>query len=220
MNVIRSVILRAVLTGSIRPLGAEGVPSGIAKRPVNEPIRLTQLGLVGDEHADLRNHGGVDKAVQHYPHEHYATWCRDLPAKAELFVTGSFGENVSTEGMTEENVCVGDIYRIGGALLQVSQGRSPCRKLVIRFGAPDMVERVLTSGRTGWYYRVLEIGQVGPGDTFELMERPCPEWSVARVQQVLHGNKIDKGALSLLVLLPQLATSWRDKATRRLVSIV
>lgn len=213
-----SVSLAAVLVGQIQPLGPEGLPSAIRKLPMTGPVAISLQGLAGDAQADRRNHGGADKAVHHYPQEHYAAWRNDLPHLADLFATGGFGENLATTGLTEENVCIGDLFRVGHALLQVSQGRSPCRKLNARFGLDDMTARVLANGRTGWYYRVLSPGECRAGDAISLEQRPCPEWSIARVHQVLTGTHLDRGALALLAGLPQLAPGWRDKAARRLVA--
>lgn len=191
--------------------------SGIDKRPVAGPIRVTRLGLAGDEQADRRHHGGPDKALHHYPAEHYERWRGELPGKAALFVIGGFGENLSTRGLTEATVCLGDVWRLGGALLQVSQGRQPCRRLNLRFDLPDMVERVRQSGRTGWYCRVLEEGIAAPGDHLVLQDRILPDWSVARLTDTVLGSGRDRAALALLASMPHLSVSWRERAARRLI---
>lgn len=157
--------------GRVKALGRHGLMSGIDKRPVAGPIQVTRMGLAGDDQADRRHHGGPDKALHHYPAEHYEYWRSELPGKATLFVNGGFGENLSTRGLTEATVCLGDVWRLGGALLQVSQGRQPCHRLNLRFDLPDMVERVRESGRSGWYYRVLEEGIAEPGDCLVLLDR-------------------------------------------------
>ena len=208
--------LLALLAGRIEPLGGDGQLSAIRKQSVAGRLQVTEQGLVVDAQADRRHHGGVDKALHHYPHEHYAAWRGELPGQAPLFETGGFGENLSTEGLMEENVCVGDLFRVGSALIQISQGRSPCWKLNVRFGVEDMAQRVQSSGRTGWYYRVLEAGEVGAGDELSLLERPCPDWSIARLWQVLYGGAVDRDALAVLAAMPQLAPGWRDKAGKRL----
>ena len=159
-----SVTIAEVLVGRAEPFGPSSFSSAIRKRPVTESINLASVGFAGDEQADRRYHGGPDKAVHHYPFEHYAMWCRERPVLALQLRVGAFGENLSTRGMSEENVCVGDIFRAGSALLQVSQARQPCWKLNVRFGLNDMARLVQASGRTGWYYRVLEEGRVGRGD--------------------------------------------------------
>ncbi|MDP2058036.1 MAG: MOSC domain-containing protein, partial [Thiobacillus sp.] len=152
-----------LLIGQARAFGPNGEPSAIDKHGVATPLRLSVTGFLGDEQGDPSRHGGPDKAVHHYPFEHYAAWCRELPDLAEHFRPGGFGENISTTGLTEQNVCVGDQFSLGTAHIQVAQARQPCWKLGVRFGIPDMPRHVQASARTGWYYRVLEAGVVTPG---------------------------------------------------------
>lgn len=211
--------ITTVLIGTPRPFGPPGRTSTIASRyPVAEPVAVGPDGFTGDQVADTKNHGDVDKAVHHYPRDHYATWVDDLQpgAPAILNVVGAFGENLSTTGITEADVCVGDTYRIGTALLQVSQARQPCWKLNVRFNTADMAKRVQTTGRTGWYYRVLEAGEIGPGSAMTLVDRPQPEWSLARVLHVLYHDMLNRDALSAIAEMPQLAAGWRRLAARRL----
>jgi MOSC domain-containing protein YiiM len=131
---------------------------------------------------------------------------------------GGFGENVSTLGMTERNVAVGDVFRLGRALVQVSQGRQPCWKLSRRFGIVDMARRVQESGRTGWYYRVLEPGLVASGDALELVDRAAPDWSLHRLWHALYVDRLNRGELEGIVALDVLAEGWRRYAIRRLES--
>ena len=126
-----------ILAGSLRPLGPRGVPSGIIKTGISAPMHIGAEGLVGDTQGDLRVHGGPEKAVHHYPFDHYAAWRLDLGDHALLGEPGSFGENVSTSGLTEDAVAVGDVFRLGGAVVEVSQGRQPCWKLSERFAEPS-----------------------------------------------------------------------------------
>lgn len=212
-----AVPLLALNAGRIRPLGREGLPSGIDKQPLAGPMRVTRTGLECDEQADRRYHGGPDKALHHYPAEHYDRWRAELPESADRFRIGGFGENLSTRGLTEATVCLGDIWRLGGAVLQISQGRQPCRRLDLRFDREDMVARVWESGRTGWYYRVLEEGLVGPGDVLVLLERPLPEWPLTRLAHILFGAELDRPALAVLAGSPILSASWRERAARRLI---
>ncbi len=208
--------LLAVHVGPIAELGPERLPSAIAKRPVEGPIELTPLGLIGDFQADRVHHGGHDKTLHHYPAEHYATWQAELPAQSALFRPSGFGENLSTLGICENDVCLGDSFRLGTALIQVSQGRQPCRKLNLRFDTPDMLGRVMASGRTGWYYRVLEPGEIGIGDALILLDRPLPDWPLTRLWQILFGDDKNKDALTWLSQQPLLSASWRERAARRL----
>lgn len=207
-----------VLTGRVAPLGADGRESGIDKRPAPAPWRIGVTGLAGDAQADLAHHGGPEKALHHYPFEHYAVWAQDIGDNPLLRAPGAFGENLSTSGWTEVDVCVGDIVRFGSALLQVSQGRQPCWKLNRRFARKDMSLRVQSSGRTGWYYRVLETGEAQAGDMLQRIDRPCPDWPLARLTRLLYRDGKDAGGLAGMAALPQLAQNWRDLAQRRLTS--
>lgn len=212
-----STIVRAVLVGKVAPLGRHGVPSGIDKRSVDAAVAITTTGLSGDAQGDEKHHGGPEKAVHHYPFDHYRDWRAECPAfAARLAHPGAFGENISTEGLTEANVCIGDVYRLGTALVQVSQGRQPCWRLKERFDDRRMAWRVQESGRTGWYYRVFEMGRVAVGDTMRLVERPADAWTLERVLQVLYRDTLNADCLSCLVELPQLSPSWRELARRRL----
>lgn len=212
-----SAPLLSLRTGRIAAFGPAGEPSAIAKLPVAGRLPVGPDGLAGDQQADREHHGSHDKALHHYPFDHYGTWLMELPQLAGLLHTpGAFGENLSTLGMTEANVCLGDTFRLGDAVIQVSQGRQPCLKLNWRFGVDDMLARVRASGRTGWYYRVLEPGEVGAGDRFELIERGWPDWPLARLWQVLFGTGNDLDALAELSRLDVLALSWRERVARRL----
>lgn len=207
-----------LLTGRAAPLDGSDALSGIAKLPVDHPLALGPEGLEGDEQADRRVHGGVEKAVHHYPVEHYAAWQADLGLLPALAAPGGFGENISTSGLTEATVAVGDIFRLGSALLQVSQGRQPCWKLNRRFDTPDMAWRVQQSGRTGWYYRVLAPGTVAPGDQLELVDRIAPDWTLHRLWHALYVDRLNRGELQGIAGLDVLAEGWRKYAVRRLDS--
>jgi len=142
------------------------VATGIWKAPVAGPVVLRTTNLDGDRQADLSVHGGPRKAVYVYPSEHYAHWRAELP-EADLAVWGAFGENFTTAGLLEEEVAIGDRFRVGTAEVQVTQPRMPCFKLGIKLGDPGMVERFLRSGRPGFYLSVLREGVVEVGDAFE-----------------------------------------------------
>ncbi|MGH8383779.1 MOSC domain-containing protein [Pseudomonas sp.] len=207
--------LETVLTGKAVPFTRPGTNSAIAKQPRSGELAVTELGLTGDEQGDLRVHGGKDKAIHHYPREHYALWSAELGEHPLLQAPGAFGENLSTYGWTEQTVCLGDRLRVGTALLEISQGRMPCWKLNDRFGVKDMSLRVQQSGRTGWYYRVLEEGVLAAGASFELLARPHPQWSVARLSAVLFDKRVDAEVIRQCLELP-LVASWRRTLERRL----
>jgi MOSC domain-containing protein YiiM len=154
----------------------KSVTTGIWKEPVAGRIMLRRNNLVGDRQADLTVHGGRDKAVYVYPSEHYPFWRAELPGMQLPY--GMFGENFTTEGLDEASVRIGDRYHVGGAVVEVTQPRLPCYKLGIRFGRADMPKRFHASGRCGFYLAVAQEGEVGAGDTFELVARNEQELSV------------------------------------------
>nr|WP_207461793.1 MOSC domain-containing protein [Azospirillum sp. SYSU D00513] len=207
----------ALMVGKASPFGPPGRRSAIAKAPVDGPLEVGPEGFLIDEQADRKNHGGPEKAVHHYPLDHHAAWRAELGTEApHLGRPGAFGENIATLGLTEADVCIGDVFRAGSALLQVAQGRQPCWKLNHRFAVPDMARRVQTSGRTGWYYRVLEPGRIAPGDRLALTARPHPDWTLARILHVLYHDTMNRTALAEMAGLPALAEGWRSLARRRL----
>lgn len=209
--------IRHLYAGKVQPLGARQAPSAIAKAPLVGPWTITPTGLAGDEQGDRVNHGGPEKALHHYPRDHYARWAAETPAlAARLAEAPAFGENISLSGMTEADICIGDVYRVGEVLLQVSQGRQPCWKLNERFGIKDMARRVQDTGRTGWYYRVLQPGRISPGDALELVERPQPDWPLTRLIDLLYRRTLAYDELARVAELPELAANWRAMAARRI----
>ena len=208
-------LIDVLLTGRIVPDFAKGRgDSAIAKRAVTGSRRVGLLGIEGDAQADLTVHGGRDKAIHHYPRDHYAGWASLIGAHALLRQAGAFGENISTLGMTEEAVCLGDRYRMGSALVEVAQGRQPCWKQAHYLGEPKLVALMVASGRTGWYYRVIEEGVVAAGNALVLEDRPCAEWPVARLFALLigGGHRGEGAALAELAEHPLLAEEWRKRA--------
>lgn len=145
------------------------VPTGIYKEPVHVPVMVHPLGLEDDGQADLKVHGGPYQAVYAYPAEHYAHWQQEL--HRDHLEPGTFGENLTVSGLLESEVCIGDVHRIGGSVLQVTCERIPCFKLGHKLSRPDILKPFLQSGRSGFYYRVLQTGQVAAGDSIEIMER-------------------------------------------------
>lgn len=187
--------------------------TGIFKHPVSGPIAVGRINLDGDRQADLVNHGGPDKAICAYSADHYDHWRRALDISP--FVHGAFGENFTIRRLTEEDVCIGDVYAIGNVRVQVSQPRQPCWKLARKWRIKDLAERVIASGRTGWYFRVLDEGTVAPGLPLRRLERPHPEWSITAANLVMHGRPIDRLASARLAGVPLLSASWKATLTAR-----
>ncbi len=190
-------------------------PSAIGKTRLSGGVEISTRGIVGDEQADLAVHGGPDKALHHYPTDHYLWWRANLGAAADRFGPGSFGENISTGGATEKDLCIGDILELGGVRVQVSQGRQPCWKLGAHTGIADMARRMQESLRTGWYYRVLTPGQVAEGERLRLVERRHPRWTVRQVTGARFAPRIDPELARELAELPELAEGWRRAFARK-----
>jgi len=182
--------------------------TGFHKQPWEGPCWLAYGGLRGDECADLRVHGGVDKAVCAYPGEHYAYWRATLPVLD--FPHGAFGENFTTHGLLESGVCIGDTFRIGEAIVQISQPRQPCWKLARRWRVKDLTAQVERTGLTGFYFRVLQHGRVARGDGFHLEDRPRPNWPLSLCNEIMHHRREDRSAALELSQVPELAGAWKD----------
>lgn len=184
------------------------------KTPVAGPVRIQRLGLEGDEQADLRVHGGVDKAVLAYAADHYDDWRNQLDL-IEIG-PGGFGENLTISCLDETEVCIGDRWRIGAARLEVSQPRRPCWKLARRWDRPDLPRQVVRTGRTGWYLRVLEPGMVQAGDFCERETRPHADWTIARATRALFDRRFPADEARELADIPQLSNAWRENLLARL----
>lgn len=214
-------IVRSIQVGLPRQFGTAGAAdpmdrpwtTGFVKRPIAGPVRLGVTNLDGDGQADLVHHGGPDKAVLAYSADHYEPWRRELQMPDLSF--GAFGENFTIEGLTEQTVCLGDIWHVGDAVLQVSQPRQPCWKLARRWRLKTLASRVQESGRTGWYFRVRNEGVVAAGLTLELRDRPCPSWTVERANRVMHIDTNDLIMAAELAAIPSLAASWRTTLFKR-----
>ena len=188
--------------------------TSIFKTPVSHRVRVARDNIEGDEQSDLSVHGGPAKAVYAYPMEHYAFWRRELP-DADLS-WGAFGENFTTEGLLEDDVRIGDRYRVGTAELVVTQPRMPCYKLTIRFGRSDMVKRFQRSGRSGFYLAVEREGEAGPGDTIERLARDERGLTVADVVGLYATDAANQSLLQRATDHPLLPAAWRDYFRRRL----
>lgn len=189
------------------------VLSAFRKTAVPGAVALSEGGLVGDEQADRRWHGGPDKAVCVYPAEHYRYWSRVL---GRPLPAGAFGENVPTKDLCECDVHLGDTFALGSAVVQVSMPRRPCYKIGLVHSRRDMPLLVQSTGRTGFYLRVLQPGEVTAGDRIVLLDRPAQSVAVAEVNRVVNVDKQDLAAARLLVDCAHVPQRWRDTLERRL----
>ena len=208
--------LVSVNVGKPRLAGFSGVTvnTGIFKRPVEGRVALTATNLAGDGQADLSVHGGVDKAVYAYPCEHYDFWCEAL--ERDDLEPGQFGENFTVRGMLENEITIGDVFRVGSAVVEVSQPRSPCSKLGIRMKMSEFPKLFLRSLRSGFYLRVLEQGDVGAGDRFERLRRDPVAITVREINHVYHFERDNIEAMRFAVRNEALAMAWRQPLLERL----
>ena len=207
--------IRGVYAGKAVPYTRPGTFSAIDKQPVAGPVAVGTEGLQCDEQGDRRVHGGPDKAVHVYAWPNYAHWRAQFPDNRRFDAAPAFGENLSVEGVDETTVCLGDQWRVGTVLFEVSQGRQPCWKLNDRFGIADMARRVQDSLLAGWYLRVLEPGELQAGDPILLIARPNAAWSVARVLTVIRDRQCEPALMQELLELG-LSASWQRLFARRL----
>src|SRR6185312_13331654 len=197
----------SVHVGMPQRLDADDDPwfSGIFKSPVEGPVALNRRNLAGDAQADLRVHGGSHKAVYAYPAEHYPKWREELGFSEQQFPFSALGENLTITGLNEDTVCIGDIYQIGSATLQVSQPRSPCWKLARKWDMPDLPKRLVMSKRSGWYYRVVQEGSLQRGDNVILLDRSHADWPIRRITDVTYNLARNPGDLLAMERLELLA---------------
>lgn len=190
------------------------ISTGFFKKPVQGRIMLRTLNLDGDQQADLSVHGGAYKAVYAYPCEHREYWRQELP-ESDL-PWGAFGENFTTEGLREEHLHVGDRLRVGSSTLMVRQPRMPCYKLAARFQRDDIIERFLRSGRSGFYFSVEQEGEVGEGDSMEIISQAEKSITIAEMNQLFVRDKYDRDLLRKAIDTPALPEAWREYFLPRL----
>lgn len=210
--------LLALNVGKPASLGGNGlsVVSAFAKQSMDQPVFLSEVNLEGDGQADLKHHGGPDKAVCAYPAAHYSYWEERFN---RLFKPGAFGENLTLEGVKEEDISIGDIFRWGEAVVQVSQPRQPCFKIGVYHGIPDFAAYVEQTGYTGFYFRVLKTGLVSQQDCLERLEQDPACFNVAMANEVMFRSKTDRQAIAELLAVPALSASWRSTLTNRLAKL-
>lgn len=193
------------------------VTTGIFKEPIRGRIRLRKLNLDGDRQADLRVHGGVDKAIYAYPGEHYSYWREELPGK--LLPWGMFGENFTTEGMFEETVNIGDRFMVGTAKLAATQPRMPCYKLGVKFGNMDIIKRFLASGLTGVYFKVVKEGELEQGDEIRLIKKDKNNVTVKDIVRLYTVNKDDVQAIQRAIRIKDLPKGWKSHFINQLEQV-
>ena len=193
------------------------VRTGIFKEPIEGPVMMRRLNLDGDRQADLTVHGGSDKAVYAYPSEHYPVWKDELPGM--VLPWGMFGENLTTEGLSEQEIHIGDKFRIGEAIVTVTQPRTPCYKLALKFQRDDMLKRMLTNGRSGFYFSVVEQGVVQAGDAIERIHEDPEGISVAEINALYRDGGKDANLLRRAANLEALPTNRRDYLREELKSL-
>jgi MOSC domain-containing protein YiiM len=187
--------------------------TGFFKTPIEGRVFVGATNILGDGQADLENHGGIDKAVLAYSADHYPKWREELHVSE--MPSGAFGENLTITGLSEESVCIGDIFRIGTVTFEVSQPRQPCWKLARRWRMRELTGLVVRNGRSGWYLRVLEQGWIEAQMQVTLLKRPNPAWSIARANEILHHRKTDLPLTLELAGVRGLADSWVGELRER-----
>lgn len=205
----------AILSGKKQPYSRKNSFSAIDKHIQQGPVFVDISGVAGDEQGDLKLHGGPDKAIHAYPACHYQSWAQELGLTHPNFKAGGFGENLSVTGITEKDICLLDRMQIGSALVEVSTGRQPCWKLNDRFNVSDMAKRMQQNLQTGWYFRVIEAGEMQADDQIRLVDRSLPDWSIHKIMSILYHHVLDRDLLEQARLLP-IFPRWQQVIQKRL----
>lgn len=203
--------LLSIQVGKIQTTEFEGEAwiSAYRKRPVSGAVHVNRLHVEGDEQASKKYHGGEHRPVLMYAASHYDLWKAELSADLPF---GSFAENFTVEGLDENSVCLGDIFRVGDTLtVQVSQPRQPCNQIYMALGIEGLVKRIKATHRSGWYLRVLQEGDAEAGMAIQHLENPYPQWTIARVHTVMSNRKKEKEAAAELAEITALEPTWRRK---------
>jgi len=198
--------------------------TGFFKQPAAEAVRLNRLGFEGDGVADPVHHGGMDKAVLCYAAQHYPLWRQEFQQMeaiaehfpVEQFGEGAFGENLTVSGLSEEKVCLGDVYQVGTAKIQVSQPRQPCWKLGRRWRLKQLTALAVSTGRMGWYVRVIEEGDISAGQAMTLLERTLEDWPIARLNELFYRDRSNLEDAQQMADCDVLADAWRDEFRKRI----
>ncbi|WP_312472063.1 MOSC domain-containing protein [Neobacillus sp.] len=216
------IILKKVFVGMPKTIGSNEAAnlmerewtSAIFKGPVEGPIWVGKTGLAGDGQGDLEHHGGPEKAVFAYSFENYPYWQNELDIPE--ISSGGMGENLVMEHVTEETISIGDTFQIGEAVIQVSQPRQPCWKPARRFKVKNLALLLQNTGRTGWYFRVLQEGVVEERQTFTLVERSFPQWTIQKCNQIIHSKQPNYVEMRELASCELLAPGMRATLEKRI----
>lgn len=206
----------SLFIGGVRPLPESGRLTGMYKQPVRTPLVLGAEGFLGDQQADRRVHGGPEKAVHLYPSRHYARLAARFPEVAAELVPGALGENIATDDLDENDVHLGEIWRLGSARLQVCQPRNPCWKIDERLGAEGMAQFIAEQALTGWYWRVVTPGEVHPDDLLMPETVLTDTLTLAEAMAVWHAHRPPLADIEKLANTPGIASQWQQKVVQRL----
>ncbi|GHI00819.1 MOSC domain-containing protein [Neobacillus kokaensis] len=217
-----NILLKQVFAGLPKTVGDKDAPhlmdrewtSAIFKEPVFGPVWVGKTGLTGDGQADTEHHGGPEKAVFAYSVENYTYWKKELGLSD--IAAGGMGENFVMEHVMEDEISIGDTFQIGEAVVQVSQPRQPCWKPARRFREKTLALQLQNTGRTGWYYRVLQEGSVEEGQTFSLLERPYPQWTIQKCNEIIHAKNLNLELMKELASCKLLALKLRATLETRI----
>jgi len=204
-----------IFSGSICPLPESGRPTGMYKTRCSSTIQFTTEGITGDQQADRRVHGGPEKAVHLYPASHYRQLAEQFPEARALLVPGTLGENLSVDGLDESQVHIGDIWQLGGVLLQLCQPRNPCWKIDERLGVEGMAAFIAEHGLTGWYFRVCQPGTADNGDSLHPLDHPPGAPTLQAAMQCWQAHRPAVAELEQLAATPGIAAHWQAKITQR-----
>lgn len=201
--------IEAVYIGELSTIGPGNTATGIFKHASDQYHEVGELGLNGDIQVDKRVHGGPEKALYHYPAEHYALLQEALPHLSDSFIPGSIGENISTHGLIDTEVHIGDTFQLGNAIVQVSQPRRPCWKVNHKYGNAHIASLLMSEAISGWYYRILETGQLRRGDNIEFLDRLDNSIPVAEIWQILLQRLNKQPGPLVNAKIPGLSDEWR-----------
>ncbi len=209
---MQSFKIEGLFVGRAKEIGPNRFVTAIAKDPVVEKLIIKSDSLEGDESHNLKFHGGPDRVIHHYSLEQYEYLKSVFPQHKDLFVPGSYGENITTDKLTEKDLCIGDIFKLGSSTLQLTEGRKPCGTIDIKYGFKGVLKEIVRSGRYGWFYKVLEEGEASLKDELIFVERPYPNFSLEKsIYEIFQNKEKDLKFLIELSNCPSLSSRWKER---------